>query len=417
MHVAAQHDLAAIIDLILEAGGDPNVRNGKGHPPCDLCKKDGTKQLLFNAMKTFSCIEQEKHCGDQYDDFAHLTFACVRADTAEIVRLIEKHPYLLSTQSVYGDTILHLACETGNLKAAKLLLNLKADPCITNARGKTALEEAKASGFTDFSERLEEQPSSQFSDESESRLAYTQLQYACARNDVSAVREILGNQADIAAVNAVNVYGDCALHYAARSGSVVIVNLLISAKAALNVATCASGDTPVYLAIRRGNREIVDSLIAAGASLETVNKKGLCGHDLLRDMGMVEHGDGVENSSFTPLMYACVRGDFIKVKTLVESSTVSVNEVNVYGDSALSYACLGKSVELVEFLIEAKSDLNHANTFGETPLHLAVTNSHRSVAVDIVRVLVSRGADKSRRNHKNKTPHDICKHDDIIILL
>jgi len=145
----------------------------------------------------------------------------------------------------------------------------------------------------------------------------------------------------------------------------------------------------------KGNREIVQTLIHAGADLNLANKKGQSGNSLLADKGLVvgKSEGGEEASSFTPLMYACVKGDLEKTKSILQEKKGTVFDVNVYGDSALSYACLGKSVELVKYLISADADVIHVNSLGDTPLHMAVSNGSKHAAPKIVNALLAAGAD------------------------
>jgi ankyrin repeat protein len=413
LHVAAQHGFEDIVKILVEAGADPSIRNHKSHLPLDLCKKEGVRKLLEGAVSRPSC-EIEHH----EDDFALLTFACVRSDTKGVEDLLTRKPSLLNTKSVYGDTIFHLVCETGHVKMVRLLLDLKADPSTKNARGMTGFEEAKAAGFGTLAEEVED--TCQCIDAikeygSDTGLAYTDLQYACVRNDLLEVRRILSTTPD--SIDTVNVYGDTALHYAARSGSIGIVNFLLEHKASVNLKSVSSGETPLIFAVRRGNREIIEKLISVGADAEIRNKKGKSANDLLKEKGMIIGTGSDEKSSFSPLMYACVKGDIEKVKNLISKNSSTVQEVNVYGDSCLSYACMGRSVEMVKVLIDSKSDVNITNNFGDTPLHMAVGNPNREAAVGIVKLLTSAGADKTLKNHKNKIPKELSKHDTVTSLL
>jgi ankyrin repeat protein len=413
IHVAAQHNFDSLVQMLLKAGADPCFKNIKGQLPSDLCKHDDIKKTLQAAERSNAHSPSHLH---SEDDFAHLTLACVRSDTKGVEELLRTKPSLLKTKSVYGDTILHLVCETGNTKMVRLLLDLKADPSVVNARGMTGFQEAERAGFHNILEELE-CPCFEAAKEydSEPGLAYSDLQYACVRNDSSAVKDIFStNKFDD--INAPNVYGDTALHYAARSASIGIVNMLLYHKASPNLKSVSSGDTPLIFAVRRGNREIVERLISAGADVEVRNKKGQSSSELLKEKGMIVGKGDDEKSSFTPLMYACVKGDIMKVKELITNGKSTVHDVDVYGNSGLSYACMGKSVEVVKLLIGSKSDVNLMNSVGDTPLHMAVTSGHTAATFGIVELLISCGGDKTIKNHNHKTVKELCKNNTLMTL-
>ena len=425
LHVAAQHSLDDCVRLLIDLGADTSINNRKNQLAADLCKRESTRAILTLATASQPNQSQKNVTSRNIgEDFSRLSLACLRGDRPTIRELVNNTPSLLNEKSSYGDTAFHIACTSGNADIAKLLLDLKADPAVRNIRSKTGFEEAAIAGFPDLSDQINdikcescECAEAAKDYDSGSRLSYTDLQYACARNNFEKVAEIFAKGlSEKNNVNKVNVYGDTALHYAARSASIGIIKILIANKANVNATSVSSGDNPVILAIRRGNREIVKTLIDAGADLTLTNKKGQSGQAMLNEKGLVI-GNSVgagEESSFTPLMYACVKGDLENTKKILEEKKGTVWDVNVYGDSALSYACLGKSIELVKFLISADADVNHVNSLGDTPLHMAVANGTKEVALQIVKVLIGAGADPTIRNHKGKTARDMCKNPELL---
>ena len=421
LFIACRQGHCDIVQELLDAGADQSIANVKGKRADDVCRDDRCRELLTqyktSRLDSKPAVVQK---GSTSPCFTPLMLACVRGDV-ESARTNASSDNV-NAVSVYGDTALHMACETGNDLLVLNLIRLKADITIKNAKGLTPFELAQESGFPDFGSRisrLQEKLGTTGSEESlnsGSRLSYSPLQYACASNNMEKFERLL-KESSTNDINHMNVYGDTALHYAARNASVEIVRKLLERNADINAVSSSSGDTPIMLAIRRGNREITCLLAERGADLTLTNHKGMSSEDLIKEKGMVIGESGKEScssgsiSSFTPLMYACVKGDLEKVKQLIESKQTAISETNVYGDTGLSYACLGKSPELVKYLLEQNSDVNAANTYGDSALHMAVTNSDPNLALEIVQQLVRVKADVHVKNRKKKSPLEICRHE------
>ena len=62
----------------------------------------------------------------------------------------------------------------------------------------------------------------------------------------------------------------------------------------------------------------------------------------------------------------------------------------------------------VNRLIQAGGDVNEQTEYGSTTLHAASENGH----VEVITALLAAGADKTIKNNKGKTPHDLAKNQD-----
>jgi ankyrin repeat protein len=92
-----------------------------------------------------------------------------------------------------------------------------------------------------------------------------QLADAVMRSDREAVRTLLQQKAD---VNASQVDGMAAIHWAARQNDLDTLQMLIKAGAKVDRAT-RYGVTPIYLASMNGNAAMIDTLIRAGVDPNT----------------------------------------------------------------------------------------------------------------------------------------------------
>jgi ankyrin repeat protein len=166
--------------------------------------------------------------------------------------------------------------------------------------------------------------------------AGTEVADAAMRGDLEAVRAALARKAD---VNAAQIDGSTALHWAVERDDVALADVLIRAGARARAAT-REGVTPLQLAAINGSGSMIDRLLKAGAD---------------------------PNVRLTPA-----------------------------GDTALMMAARTGKVEALRVLVEAGADLNAKETWGgTTPLMWAVSEGHAAA----VRMLIDAGADVNARSH------------------
>ena len=98
----------------------------------------------------------------------------------------------------------------------------------------------------------------------------------------------------------------------------------------------------------------------------------------------------LDDSGFTPLHYACRRPAIAIVRYLVGAGA-DINFVAEHknGDTPLCAAAQGGDLEVVHFLIEQGANINFRNGQKLNPLHLAIKEEKKLVAV----YLIHNGAD------------------------
>ncbi len=211
--------------------------------------------------------------------------------------------------------------------------------------------------------------------------------------DREGIRALLEEPAD---VNASQVDGMTALHWAARHDDLEMAKRLVRAGAGVNEAN-RYGVTPLTLACTNGNPALVELLLDAGANpnttlpggetaLMTASRTGRLGpvKALLAggaDPRAVVHGmgrqDGVGASAFLVRMADPTIFDF---ETKAEQT-------------ALMWAAAEGHAEVVEELIQAGAEFRTTLSSGFTPLLFAVREGH----IDVVKTLVKAGADVNER--------------------
>ena len=213
----------------------------------------------------------------------------------------------------------------------------------------------------------------------------TALHWAAYHEDAETVALLIKAGAN---VNAVNRYGVPPLAQACTSGNAAIVKLLLDAGADPN-STMKGGETVLMLAARSGSLDAVKALLARDASTKVRERRGQTalmwaaaeGHTAVV-RALIEAGADLNakvDSGFTPFLFAVREGHLDTVRALLAAGA-DVNEMTQPppgggaagrrpGASALSLAVQNAHFELAIALVEAGANPNDVRS-GFTPLHM-----------------------------------------------
>jgi ankyrin repeat protein len=160
---------------------------------------------------------------------------------------------------------------------------------------------------------------------------------AAMRGDKGAVRTLLLQKAD---VNAQQIDGTSALHWAVEANDLELAEILLAAGAKPMSANQA-GATPMLLATQNGNAAMIERLLAAGADPNAPLTK----------------------TSDTALMMAARTGKVDAVRTLVDHGA-QVNAHEAWGGTtALMWAVSERHPDVAKLLIEHGADVNAKSYF------------------------------------------------------
>jgi len=185
---------------------------------------------------------------------------------------------------------------------------------------------------------------------------------AAERMDRSTIRALLKQRVD---VNAPQVDGMTALHWAAYQDDAEIAQLLVGAGANVKAAN-RYGVTPLSLACTNGNAAIVELLLKAGADPNAPLPGGE-----------------------TPLMTASRTGSLAVVQALLARGAIVDPKEERRGQTALMWAAAEGHADVARELIAAGANFRTRLLSGFTPLLFAVREGH----IDVVRVLLKAGVD------------------------
>jgi uncharacterized protein len=198
--------------------------------------------------------------------------------------------------------------------------------------------------------------------------ADTRLADAAKQMDHAAIRSLLEKHAD---VNAPQVDGDTALHWAVYNDDLQSAELLVRAGANVK-AQNRYGVAPLLLACVNGDEAIIGLLLRVGADPNS-------------------RAPGGE----TALMTAARTGKLEAVKVLLASGADVNAKEPQRGQTALMWAAAEGNLEAVEALIQAGAQVDARLDSGFTPLLFAV----REGRINVVKALLKAGANVNDTIH------------------
>ena len=312
----------------------------------------------------------------------------------------------------FGEDAFHVACSRGVLDTVRYLHeSLKCSLTQQNAQGETPLDVARLNGHLHVIHFLLESGECSAPD-------MTELHIACMRRDEEKVRNLAG---DITSLSTPDQYGITAvhyatfqpehlrilvsiaerrdmlsvlvredgkgntpLHYAALSGCIKSVMILISYYKSVNMHN-SNGDTPLRLSIlsNYSDSDLVRQIILHGScqrgTLNALHKTTLhfkSEHSLVTELlwFTAKYSQEKKKAIKTKFLLheAIALGRLTFVQELMNVSGYNINQFNSDGETPLHVACRYK-YEVFELLTaDSRCDLNAQNRNGLTALHITI---------------------------------------------
>ena len=271
---------------------------------------------------------------------------------------------LLNAESLYSvdyadRTVLHIAAEAGNARAADIIINAGGILAQRDGRGKNALDIAL--GRHDSRDHAE----------TAERLI---MAGAVSEHHLHAY---FAPAARTFNYNIRSADGMAPLHYIARRGYIGYLEFLLERNADVTVQN-ASGATPLHEAARSGNIRAMEVLLNHGADINAQDASG----------------NTVLHIAFPPELH-------LSALNLLLSRGANPNLRDYHGASPLHVSMvLNRSNGVISNLLLAGADVTIRDVEGKTALHLAVEKNR----INLIPVLLAHGADIFAEDNNGISP-------------
>ncbi|KAJ5869797.1 hypothetical protein N7455_004738 [Penicillium solitum] len=351
---------------------------------------------------------------DRYVDIAN-RFAQYEASDADLLTAMEKgcltsslllltHPASKMPNKQKRKT-LFLAAKYGWAEVILVLLELRSEPDVKDAAGRTPLSYAAEKGNVGVVRELVDSGSFPNSEDNEHR---TPLSYASEAGSYM-VTELLLRDNRVSPDNR-DIKGRTPLSWAAENGYDTVVKQLLETDVDVD-AKGDSGRTPLSWAAKNGHSAVVKHLLKAGVDGESEDDSGRTALSWAAENGygaivkqLLEADVDVspkDDSGRTPLSWAAYRGHAAVVKLLLVTGRIDLEATDKYRQTPLSLAAAHGHAAVVKLLLETDIDVDAKGDSERTPLSLAAARGHAAV----VKLLLETGrVDPHAEDDDGRTP-------------
>ena len=394
-------DADQVVELLLEAGADPNA---SFHNPDDPV---GTETALYGAAgvvrspaitrrlltagadpndgevayhvvgeEDTGCLEAWLSAGP---DQKHLVTAMQRTmdyDDEPGLRLTLEAGADPNALSVWGHRALHFAARRWkSVDVADLLLEFGADPDQPDAEGRSAYVVSARLGHADFAAHVAERGA----DTSLSPLE--RFITACASGDEATARTVLAAEPDLMSTLSAADHG--LLAEAARAGHLKAARLMLDLE--FDITAGEHGYTGLHWAAHNGHGDVVDLLLDRGADPGRrdphyhASAWGWAGAGEHPELGrrIAERASGEGN-----VFAAVLLGDVKQLETLLTSDPALANRFDGWTTPLCAAAESGRD-EIVALILKHGADASITRADGIAPRELALNGGHTEVAARI----------------------------------
>ena len=386
VHHAIAYRQVEVIRLLMDRGCLMNrVENRKQATKNDslqVMAEDGSKNSSLTEKLQYGNVFEAARCGDTDAVKAYL-------DSGIPVDLTDEE----------GRTILHCAAGKGQIKVVELLIERGCRIDLVDNNGWTPSICAIAHGCKETCQLLK------------------QIKGPCEEQDLMCVMDSESrSHIDFAAI-----FDHCdrwnsgtSLHRAAAIGNLQLVNMYLRFGERKSMTKVADNiGTPLHQAVGKGHKDIVSLLLNEGCPINVVDSKGGSVLHYAAESGQIDMikmlaGKGLDvnvgdNEGFTPLHKAAVSGQLGSVRTLLTlDGRKSITKVASIGGTPLHQAISKSHKDIVSLLVNELQGcpidvVDHA---GRSIFDYAVTYGQ----IDMIKMLAEKGFSVNKGDNEGWTP-------------
>ena len=410
LHIACQKGYLNLVQtLIRDHNADVNERDNDNNTPLQVAVQEGKEDIATALINEFSCNTSVK---GGWFGITLLHSAC-KGDCLNLVRtLIRDYNADVNARDDRNYTPLYLAAQAGNENIAITLINEFS--CSTSVKGwfgRTLLHSACEGGCLNLVRTLIRDHNADVNARDDDNITPIHLAAQAGKEDIAIA---LINEFSCS-TSVKGKSGRTLLHIACERGCLTLVRTLMQDCNVDINAQDDNEDTPLHLAAQEGEEDIAIALInefSCSASvkgrygrtvLHSACKEGCLNlvQTLMQDRNIDINAQ--DDDKDTPLHVAIRHMKETIAFALINELGCDKNVRNGRGENCLHTACLRGCSSLVKALSKHVPLLTTTND-GNTPLHLASTESYRG---GCVKELLLLDVPIMLRNAAGKTAGDV----------
>ncbi|KII67326.1 Transient receptor potential cation channel subfamily A member 1 [Thelohanellus kitauei] len=353
-----------------------------------------TKRIKFHELDSQTVTHADTIINALIQKFANINgknkydatpvcYAAMKRNEAAITELLEYHNVDIEAKDGQGMTPLHYAAEQGCPRIAKILIDHKANLMASNKFDMTPLHLACEEGHPEVAS-----------------LILSELK----ENSPGTLKNY---------INAKDKNSFSALHYAATSGVVELVSLLLEYGAECTFDQQTDYASPLHLACVSNQLDIVKLLVENNLNIVDVKNQNqetplmiaasLNRTDILNYL--LQHKldiESIDNDQDTALFFACKKDHLESVKILLGAGA-KLDRRNNDDYNPLHVAAVNNALHVAGHLLSTSSKhilQNSWDRYENRPIHLAVMNNH----IEMVKLLVDNASPVDEKNASGLTP-------------
>ncbi|XP_067660182.1 putative ankyrin repeat protein RF_0381 [Haliotis asinina] len=407
-------DLARVKSILSDNKTNVNSRKEDNMTPVMYAAQEGHKEvfdLLVREGANLSLVDDEDR------NILHL--ACTGGNVDVVKYVLMQKIVSVNSQDKYGWTPAMKAAFSNSNDVFGVLVEARADLVLVNDEKETILHVACQGGNVDIIQYLLTKDIVDIDRQDESDWTPVMHAAKCGHKDVFDVLVEGGADLSIMGKNKINT-----LHLACKGGNVEIIKYLLKHDTVDINSRDEKGWTPIMHGAKFGHEDVFDVLVEGGADLSLVNGDRetilhlACKGDNVEIIKYLLKHDTVDINSrdekgWTPIMHGASLGDKDVFDVLIDKGA-DLSQVGEDKETILHLACEGNNVEIIKYLLNHSIvDIDSRDEKGWTPIMHGASHGHK----DVFDVLVEAGADLSLVNGYRETIlHLACKGGNVEII-
>ena len=314
---------------------------------------------------------------------------------SSLLKQVHSSAFNINAPTVFGQSLLHLSCYSGNVLLAKALEQYNISPSL-DYTGKSPVHYAALSGSSALLSYIVTQHSLSISEPDYSGIV--PLAYACQSGSVNAVEYII-NSTDID-INTTDNNGMTCFHHSCRHGHLDVTQYLIDVQDIDVNMVDSKGCNGVHHAAYSGNQELVEYLINEKSLLPTAVDSTGCTAlhygimsmklPLVKDLVNVYKLDPhqKDNSGKATVHYAAEVGDINVLEYLINSCNCELSIIDNVDRNIFHLSSLKRQFHFIKHVLahypQCISLIHSPNNEGILPIHLACCSGNTQLVTYLV---------------------------------